>query len=367
MFNKLLILLSFAILLSASCKKARKLPVLVDDLPDSTIVVPDSSNTKPDTIVHVPDTIKPVPVIKNGTITSVEYVDSLLFITKNDFQINASDSASFSSDDPSITITPEGLVKRLTSGEVVVIKVKWIRNGKTSKVYAVGATDNQHVNPFVKFHAAISDDPVGQYMKGWKTLQKLPIIGESYAIVLRHADADNGKDYNLTHPNVEGPANWWKSPDSTIARQLNVQGITRATDLGVVFKDLQYPIARVVSSEFFRAVRTAQLINAGPTITIDGRINHPDYIKSGETLFKGLQHILKDAPVDGQMTLISTHHPINEFEREKVPVASFPKVSVFNWTGAYFVKISSDKTLSYEGAVSYGMFKFWCDLKLKRI
>ena len=360
MIRKFLALSFLLIWLSVSCKKARKLPVLVDDLPASTVVVPDSSHTKP-------DTIKPVPVIKNGTITSVDYIDSLLFVRKNNFQIAVSDSATFSSDDPSITITSTGLVNRLTSGEVVAIKVKWTRNGNTVKVFAVGATDSEHVNPFIKFHAAISDDPYGQYKKGWKLLQKLPIANESYAIVLRHADADNGRDYNLTHPGIEGPANWWKSPDSTIARQLNTQGIVRATEIGSVFKDLKYPIARVVSSEFFRAVRTAQLINAGPTISIDGRINHPDYIKSGENLFKGLLRILSEAPVDGKMTLISTHHPINEFEREKVPVASFPKVSVFNWTGAYFVKISANKTFTYEGAVSYGMFKFWRDLKLNKL
>ena len=357
------ILLLFVVLCASACKKVRKLPI-VKPAPDSVIVVADTIIVK-DTIIKVPDTIKPIPVIKNGRITSAEYIDSLLFVDKNEFRISASDSATFSSSDASITITSDGLIKRLTSGEVVSIKVKWLRNGNEVTIYALGATDDNHVNPFIKFHAAASDNPLGQYKQGWKTLQQLPLRGESFAIVLRHADADNGKDYNLTHPKEVGPVNWWKSPDSTLARQLNTQGIVRATEIGTVFKDLGYPIVRVVSSEFFRAVRTAQLINAGPTIQIDGRINHPDYIKSGQSLFKGLQHILNEAPADGQMTLISTHHPINEFEREKIPVASFPQVSVFNWTGAYFVKISSDKTLTYEGAASYGMFKLWRDFKLK--
>lgn len=307
------------------------------------------------------------PEPTNGTITSSEFKDDLLFVTKNDFQITASESATYASTDPSITITPAGLIKRLTSGEVVIINVTWTKTGNTSILYAVGATDDNHVNPFVKFHAAISDDPSGQYMQGWQTLRKLPVAGETYAIVLRHADADWGKDYNLTHPdNDPGPENWWKSPDSLLARQLNPQGVARATDLGIIFKDLQYPITKVVSSEFFRAVRTAQLINAGPAIAIDGRINHPDHLKTGKTLFNGLQDIINESPADGKMILISTHHPINEFEREDVIPATFPKVSVFNWTGAYFVKIGADKTMTYQGAVSYGMFKYWRDLKLKK-
>lgn len=307
------------------------------------------------------------PSPTNGRITSSEFKDDLLFVTKNDFQIMASDSATYASADPSITITPKGLIKRVTSGEVVTINVTWAKTGTTTKLYAVGATDDNHVNPFIKFHAAISDDPSGQYMQGWQTLRKLPIQGETYAIVLRHADADCGADYNLTHPsNDPGPANWWKSPDSLLARQLNLQGIARATDLGIIFKDLQYPITKVVSSEFFRAVRTAQLINAGPVINIDGRINHPDYIQTGKSLFKGLVAIVKESPVDGKMILVSTHHPINEFEREAVIPATFPKVSVFNWAGAYLVKIAPDKTMTYQGAVSYGMFKCWRDLKLKK-
>lgn len=304
---------------------------------------------------------------QDGKITSSEFQDDLLFVTKNNFQITASDSATYASTDPSITITPKGLIKRFTSGEVVTINVTWIKTGNTSKLYALGATDDNHVNPFVKFHAAISDNPSGQYIQGWQTLRKLPISGETYVIVLRHADADWGKDYNLTHPdNNPGPENWWKSPDSLLARQLNLQGIARATDLGIIFKDLQYPITKVVSSEFFRAVRTAQLINAGPEIGMDGRINHPDYIKTGKTLFNGLQNIINESPANGKMILISTHHPINEFEREDVIPATFPKVSAFNWTGSYFVKIAADKTITYQGAVSYGMFNYWRDLKLNK-
>lgn len=304
--------------------------------------------------------VTPEPVI-----TSSALHDDLLFVDKHDFQITTSEAATFYSSDPSITISSTGLVSRLTSGEVVVVDVTWTWSGKTTKLYVLGSTDDEHVNPFEKYHAAASENPNGQYIQGWATLRKMAESGETYFIVLRHADASLGFDYNLGHQDPVIPANWWKSCDSTLARQLNPQGVTRATELGVVLKDLKMPITRVISSEFCRAVTTATLINAGPTISIDKRINHPDYLKTGETLFQGLKHIISETPVDNKITLISTHHPINEFNNSGI--ATFPKVSVYNWTAAYFVKVNADKTFTYEGAASFGMFKYWRDLKLNKI
>ena len=307
------------------------------------------------------------PVPQNEKITSAEFKDDLLFVNKNNYQIQTSDDATFTSSDPSITISSTGLVGRITSGEVVTINVTWTKSGSQTKLCALGATDTEHINPFVKFHAATSDNAYGQYMQGWQTLHKLPITGETYYIVLRHGDADKGKDYNLLHPGVEGPANWWKSRDTTLARQLNDQGKQRSTELGNIFRDLKYPVVRVISSEFYRARQTAELMNLGSAITLDGRINHPDYIKSGKTLFNGLQNIINENPADQKMTLISTHHPINEFNKDAVVLPTFPQVSDFNWTGAYFVKVAADKSITYQGAASWGMFNYWRNLKLNRL
>ncbi|WP_170827257.1 histidine phosphatase family protein [Arcticibacter eurypsychrophilus] len=304
-------------------------------------------------------------IIADPIITSSALHDDLLFVNKHDFQITASEAATYSSSDPSITISKSGLISRVTSGEIVIVNVSWTRTGKTEKLHVLGSTDNEHVNPFEKFRGATSDNPDGQYIKGWATLRKLAESGQTYFIVLRHADASLGMDYSLGHQDPVIPANWWKSCDTALARQLNPQGKVRATELGVVFKDLKMPITRVISSEFCRALTTAQLINSGPSISIDKRINHPEYLKTGETLFQGLQHIISETPVDNKITLISTHHPINEFNDSGI--ASFPKVSVYNWTAAYFVKVNADKTFTYEGAASFGMFKYWRDLKLNKI
>lgn len=304
-----------------------------------------------------PDPISP-------KITSVEFESDLLFVNKNDFQIETSEPANFASTDPLITISSTGLIKRITSAEIVPIDVTWKSNGTKTRIYALGATDTNYDQPYLSFHGALATDSYAALKLGWQTLRKLPVTQETFAIILRHADADNGKDYEIT-PADQGPANWWKSCDQALARQLNAKGIARATELGIIFKDLKLPITRVVSAEFCRAVKTAELINAGPAIVTDGRINHPAYNKFGPGLFPGMIEIVKSFPADNQMSLIVSHHPINELRSSVYP--TFPNVTPYSWTGGYLIKIAPDKTLTYEGAVSWGMFKYWRDLKLKRL
>jgi phosphohistidine phosphatase SixA len=214
----------------------------------------------------------------------------------------------------------------------------------------------------VYYNGPAGTDAYGSYLQGWKTLQKLPVEDESYAMILRHADADNGKDWNVLHTGP-GPAGWWKSCDPSLARQLNEKGRQRAAELGKIFKDLNYPIARVFSSEFCRAHETALQINAGPEIIKDGRINHLDYnTHYTGTIFPGMVALMSEQPVDNQMTLVETHHPINELHG--AAMSGFPDVIPFPWTGGYFVKIAPDKAITFEGAVSWGMFKYWRDKKL---
>lgn len=307
----------------------------------------------------------PKEEIPGPEITSPELDGKLLFVTGNNFQVLTSDTAVFSANDPLIKISPSGLINRLTSGEVVEITVTWPRHAnKKTKFYALGATDDNVDPPFSRFYGRPATDAYSAYKQGWNALKTgFPDGKNSYFIVMRHADADNGKDYNLLKKGP-GPDNWWKSCDSTLARQLNPQGRSRAKIIGEVFKDLKYPIVRVISSEFCRAVSTARLINSDLPIVTDGRINHPDYNISGKTLFSGMVSIINAQPTDHKITLITTHHPINEMNA--VGYLSFPNISPFNWTGSYLIKVSDQKVISYEGAVSFGMFKLWRDLNVKK-
>lgn len=308
----------------------------------------------------VPHYGMPMPRSMHPRLTNPEYIDSLLFVNKNGYQLQTTDSAAiFSSTDSHIIMSPKGLITRLTSAEVVPIVITW-SNPKfaPTTIYALGATDDNQDYPFKFYQGALSTDSYSSYLMGWKTLQKLPVANQTYAIVLRHADASCGYDhpYSLVQ-------NWWKSTDSSLARQLNKQGFIRATALGQIFKDLQYPITRVYTSEFNRARQTAKLMNMGPVPIIDSTINHPTHNKFLPGLFTGMTGILTRLPVDNQMTLIVAHHPINELQGV-TGFPSFPSVSPFNWTGAYLIKIDAGGQLTCEGSVSWGMFKCWHDLKL---
>ena len=308
----------------------------------------------------VPHYGMPHPRSAQPRLTNPEYIDSLLFVIKNGYQLQTTDSAAvFSSTDSHIIMSSKGLITRLTSAEVVPIVITW-SNPKfaPTTIYALGATDDNQDYPFKHYQGALATDPFASYLMGWKTLQRLPVANETYAIVLRHADASCGADnpYSLVK-------NWWKLPDSAYARQLNQQGFVRATALGQIFKDLQYPITRVYTSEFNRARQTAQLMNMGPVPIIDSTINHPTHNNYLPGLFTGMTGILKKLPADNQMTLIVAHHPINELQG-CTGFPSFPSVSPFNWTGAYLIKIDAGGQLTCEGSVSWGMFKWWHDLKI---
>lgn len=299
-------------------------------------------------------------------VTSQEFEDDLLFVNRNDFKILTDKPAEFSSSSPLIQLSADGTIKRITSGEVVPIDITWTdaSAGKT-RIYALGATDDNHDKPYSSYHGKLASNPYESYRQGWQTIRKSPAGDKTYALILRHADADDGRDYSAANPGSNGPANWWKSCENTLARQLNARGNARSEELGKIFKDLNYPISRVISSEFCRSVSTARLINAGAVIKEDGRINHPAYNTSKMSLFKGMLEIMAEQPVDNKMTLMVTHHPVNETGSAGYP--SFPETSPFTWTGGYMISVASDKTITYQGAVSYSMFEYWRNLKLKRL
>ena len=78
-------------------------------------------------------------------ITSEELVDNLLFVDVNNYQIKTSEPATFSSTDPFIQISSEGLIKRLTSGEVVAIDIVSKANpNNKARTYALGVKDDNY-------------------------------------------------------------------------------------------------------------------------------------------------------------------------------------------------------------------------------
>lgn len=58
-------------------------------------------------------------------ITSPEYINSLLFVTKNIYQIATNQATAFFFTNTHIKLTSTGLIQRLTSTEVIPILIKW--------------------------------------------------------------------------------------------------------------------------------------------------------------------------------------------------------------------------------------------------
>ena len=159
----------------------------------------------------------PTPASLN-IVTSQEFQDDLLFVNRNDFKILTDKPAEFSSPSQLIQISADGTIKRITSGEVVPIDITWTGQsaGKT-RIYALGATDDNHDEPYDSYHGKLASNPFESYRQGWQTLRKLPAGDATYALILRHADADDGRDYPAANPGSDGPANWWKSCDRALA------------------------------------------------------------------------------------------------------------------------------------------------------
>jgi len=104
----------------------------------------------------------PVPVPVPGKITSKEYIEALLFVPGSNFQILTDKPATFSSSNPLISLSPSGVVSRITSGEVVPIDVTWNESGTKTRIYALGATDDSHDQPYARYHGVPDLNPYFQ-------------------------------------------------------------------------------------------------------------------------------------------------------------------------------------------------------------
>ena len=98
-----------------------------------------------------------------------------------------------------------------------------------------------------------------------------------YVVWFRHASATIGVD------NPNGPTGWWQRCDSSVARQLDANGETQARAIGAAIRAQSIPIGRVVTSEFCRSRRTAELMALGvtPETSIDITYLQPQYATTG--------------------------------------------------------------------------------------
>lgn len=105
------------------------------------------------------------------------------------------------------------------------------------------------------------------------TLVQVLRVG-GYTLHWRHAAADVCSDnLGLGTAATTMTPDWWKSCDANCgttatARQMNANGVAQATTIGAEFDRLGIPVGRVISSEFCRNFKTAELMDFGPTVEL---------------------------------------------------------------------------------------------------
>lgn len=116
------------------------------------------------------------------------------------------------------------------------------------------------------------------------------------------------------------PTNWslndkvrkagdWTSCDPDKMRQLSNAGRQLAQRIGIAIRALNVPVGPVLSSEYCRAVETAQFMNIGevkPTRTIMN-IRSAEYVGGRRAVIRRARRVLSDTPPAGTNRVIVAH------------------------------------------------------------
>jgi phosphohistidine phosphatase SixA len=133
-----------------------------------------------------------------------------------------------------------------------------------------------------------------------------------YVIFWRHATAVLCTDRtDLGTADTTTVPDWWKSCDTNCpadnptatARQLSDVGRDQATTVGAAFATRGIPIGRVLSSEFCRAVQTAELMDFGPPIEESQALTFFVYDEA-DRCADTFQLLAQKPPSDGNTALI---------------------------------------------------------------
>jgi phosphohistidine phosphatase SixA len=127
-----------------------------------------------------------------------------------------------------------------------------------------------------------------------------PLQKGGHVLMFRHTAADIGSD-DLTSK----IADWWKSCDSKIARQLNDQGKKDAADIGKTIKTLQIPVGRMVASEFCRTISTADLMKFDIPTQTSKDLTY--YIYDEPNRYANSMKVATAQPIDDKNSVLVIH------------------------------------------------------------
>jgi phosphohistidine phosphatase SixA len=167
-----------------------------------------------------------------------------------------------------------------------------------------------------------------------------------YVIIFRHSAADVGTDQlnSLT-------ANWWKSCDSQLARQLNAQGKKDAQNLGKALKTLQIPVARLLASEFCRCYTTADLMTLGMPTVQSKDLTFSVYDEANR--YTNTMKLASGQPIDTKNSLFVTHAGFTANIPNPAPL------SALEWSDAAVFQLVAGQPAKYITTVR---LKEWSDL-----
>tara|TARA_Y100000287_G_C14150301_1_gene319269 strand:+ start:198 stop:884 length:687 start_codon:yes stop_codon:yes gene_type:complete len=167
-----------------------------------------------------------------------------------------------------------------------------------------------------------------------------------YVIYMRHATTE--KDYaDQADPSM-------RLSDCSSQRKLSLQGVKEAQGIGLAIKEQDIPIGKVITSDYCRAWKTANLA-FGYHDYRDSRLNflpYEDYTDDlNQLMKKNLTPLLTDMPNDGTNTFIVGHDDLFE-----ATTGIYPEPQGI----AYIVKPESDQTFTL---ITSLLPSQWKDLK----
>jgi phosphohistidine phosphatase SixA len=140
-----------------------------------------------------------------------------------------------------------------------------------------------------------ADAPAEEQLNGIQLVQALQDGG--YVIYLRHAATDRSKE----------DAGVVDLQDCSTQRNLSERGVDQAHEIGRAFRELEIPLADVLTSEYCRTTQTARLAfaRAEPEPTLTGFPNDdaPDYAKR----VRATRELLARRPAAGENTVLVAH------------------------------------------------------------
>lgn len=130
------------------------------------------------------------------------------------------------------------------------------------------------------------------------------LVEGGYILYVRHGKTDSTFQDKLDKPN------WWKSCDTRVHRPLSDEGRAQMMNMGNQMRELRIPVAKVVTSEYCRAVDSGLLLQIVPIVQ-DPALNYADaqrHLKRSDLqMAAGMRTLFSQPPPPGRNVILVAH------------------------------------------------------------